>query len=271
MDEQSARLAEMIRESRRIVFLGGAGVSTESGIPDFRSENGVFQAIQEFGYPPETLLSHTFFMRKTDVFYRYYQKYLLYPGAVPNAAHESLAKLEWGSAYESRNDGTAAPKGKLTSVITQNIDNLHQAAGSRNVLELHGSVYRNRCMKCGKFYTMEQLLERIGDSPDGIPRCDCGGILKPEVVLYEEGLDQGVLMDSVRNIERADLMIIGGTSLMVYPAAGLCDYFRGRNIAVLNLSEPARETGAALTIRRPIGEVLSEVVRELRPEDIDRP
>ena len=267
MNSEINQLADMIRKASRIVFLGGAGVSTESGIPDFRSENGVFQATKEFGYPPEVLISHTFFMRRTAEFYRYYRKNLLYPEAKPNAAHEALAKLEWGSAFQEKKDN---PRGKLTAVITQNIDNLHQAAGSKNVLELHGSVYRNYCMKCGKFYSLEELIDRLDNSEDGIPRCSCGGTIKPDVVLYEEGLDQTTLIRSVHHIEQADMMIIGGTSLMVYPAAGLCDYFRGKNLVVINLSGTAKETGATLAIHRPIGEVLRETVSMLREEELDR-
>lgn len=265
--DQIAELKEMIQKSNRIVFLGGAGVSTESGIPDFRSKNGVFQAIQEFGYPPETLISHTFFLRNTKVFYQYYRKFLLYPGAKPNAAHEGLAKLEWGANYDKRTEKDAKPCGKLTAICTQNIDNLHQMAGSRKVLELHGSVYRNYCMTCRREYSMDELLERIDASEDGIPRCDCGSVIKPDVVLYEEGLDSDVLSESVNHIAKADLMIIGGTSLMVYPAAGLCDYFRGDNIVVLNLSDTARETGADLVIRKPIGETFTELFKVLEEKD----
>ena len=267
MSNEINLLADILRKSSRIVFLGGAGVSTESGIPDFRSENGVFQATKEFGYPPEILISHSFFMKRTAEFYRYYRKNLLYPEAKPNPAHEALAKLEWGSADPLKNE---KPRGKLTAVITQNIDNLHQTAGSRNVLELHGSVYRNNCMKCGKFYSLKDLTDRLDSSEDGIPRCSCGGIIKPDVVLYEEGLDQMTLMRSVQHIEQADTMIIGGTSLMVYPAAGLCDYFRGKNLIVINLSETAKETGASLVIHRPIGEVLHDAVSMLQKEELDR-
>ena len=267
MGNEISLLAEMIRSASRIVFLGGAGVSTESGIPDFRSENGVFQATKEFGYPPEVLISHTFFMKRTADFYRYYRKYLLYPEAKPNAAHTALAKLEWGSAFPGKED---VPRGKLTAVITQNIDNLHQAAGSKNVLELHGSVYRNYCMRCRKFYSLKDLTDRLDESEDGIPKCSCGGTIKPDVVLYEEGLDQSTLMRSVHHIEQADMMIIGGTSLMVYPAAGLCDYFRGKHLVVINLSNTAKETGATLAIHRPIGEVLHEAVSLLQEEETDR-
>ena len=265
-ENQIGLLAEKIREAKRIVFLGGAGVSTESGIPDFRSQNGIYQAIQEFGYPPEKLISHTFFMQKTSVFYQYYTKYLIYPQAEPNPAHHALARMEWGSAFGQEN---AKPRGKLKAIVTQNIDDLHQQAGSKNVLELHGSVYRNFCMDCGKSYTLQEMLALREENEDGVPRCSCGGIIKPDVVLYEEGLDQQVLMDSVYQIQNADLMIIGGTSLAVYPAAGLCDYFRGHNIVVINLSNTMRDTGAALSIHRPIGEVLSGVLELLSEEDLD--
>lgn len=301
VSEQMERFAALVKEAERIAFLGGAGLSTESGIPDFRSEDGIFQAVREFGYPPETLLSHTFFLKETATFYRYYRKYLLYPDARPNAAHLALARLEWGGAWDglesslsagqgAAQDGPvlpaaraagagagatggagggeaargALPRGKLTAVITQNIDELHQQAGSRKVLELHGSVYRNRCMKCRAFYSLEALLKKLDTAADGIPRCGCGGIIKPEVVLYGEGLDPDVLGEAIQHIRRADLLIIGGTSLMVYPAAGLCDYFGGRDIVVINLSETARETGASLTIRRPIGEVMRELMERIR-------
>lgn len=238
---QAAQLGQMIAESKRIVFFGGAGTSTESGIPDFRSSDGVFQATKEFGYPPEVLISHDFFLRHTDVFYQYYRKFLLYPQAKPNAAHLALARLE--------------RQGKLTAVVTQNIDNLHQAAGSKNVLELHGSVHRNYCMKCHRFYSLEDLL-----SMDNVPRCACGGLIKPDVVLYGEGLDDSVLSSAIAHISRADLMIIGGTSLVVYPAAGLADYFCGKNLAVVNLSPTNQDSRAQLTICAPIGEVLSAAV-----------
>lgn len=298
MDNDIQALRSMIAEAKRIAFLGGAGLSTASGIPDFRSEDGIYRAIREFGYPPETLLSHSFFSKHTAAFYRYYRKYLLYPNALPNRAHTALAKLEWGDAYDAHmaalaaearaaRDGAAVPpaaqparaevgaagaagrgeaargpepQGKLTAIVTQNIDDLHQRAGSRNVLELHGSVYRNRCLHCGAFYSLDALLKKLDASPDGVPRCGCGGVIKPDVVLYGEGLDQAVLSAAIAHISRADLLIIGGTSLMVYPAAALIDYFRGRHVVVINLSDTGRETGADLTIRRSIDEVLSEAV-----------
>lgn len=280
MDNDIQALLSMIAEAKRIAFLGGAGLSTASGIPDFRSEDGIYRAIREFGNPPETLLSHSFFLKHTAAFYRYYRKYLLYPNALPNRAHTALAKLEWGDAYDAHmaalaaearaaRDGAAGrgkaargpePQGKLTAIVTQNIDDLHQRAGSRNVLELHGSVYRNRCLHCGAFYSLDALLKKLDASPDGVPRCGCGGVIKPDVVLYGEGLDQAVLSAAIAHISRADLLIIGGTSLMVYPAAALIDYFRGRHVVVINLSDTGRETGADLTIRRSIDEVLSEAV-----------
>ena len=221
MDEQLARLSEMLDRAGRVAFLGGAGLSTESGIPDFRSSNGVYAALRAYGKPPEELLSHGFFLRHTEVFFDYYRKYLICPEAEPNPAHRALARLE--------------QRGKLTAVITQNIDGLHQKAGSRHVLELHGSVYRNHCMACG-------------------------GIIKPDVVLYGEGLDPATLSAAVQAVAQADMLLIGGTQLSVYPAAGLVDYFHGRDLAVINLSATPRDAQAALTIRRPIGEVLAAVV-----------
>ncbi len=241
MDAQLEQLAEMFGRAKRIAFLGGAGLSTESGIPDFRSSNGVYAALQAYGRPPEELLSHEFFLRHTDVFFDYYRKYLVHPQAKPNPAHFALARLE--------------QPGKLTAVITQNIDGLHQQAGSRRVLELHGSVYRNHCMRCGKSYPVESVL-----SADAVPHCDCGGIIKPDVVLYGEGLDPATLTAAVEAVSQADMLLIGGTQLSVYPAAGLVDYFRGRDLAVINLSVTPRDAEAALTIRRPIGEVLAAVV-----------
>ena len=241
MDEQLQQLSQMIGRARRMAFLGGAGLSTESGIPDFRSSNGVYAALKAYGRPPEELLSHGFFVRHPDVFFDYYRKYLIRPEAKPNLAHYALARLE--------------QQGKLTAVITQNIDELHQRAGSRNVLELHGSVYRNHCMECGKSWPVEAVLEA-----DDVPRCTCGGIIKPDVVLYGEGLDPATLTAAVEAIAAADMLLIGGTQLSVYPAAGLVDYFHGKDLAVINLSATPRDAQAALTIRRPIGEVLAEVV-----------
>ena len=241
MDEQLQQLSQMIGRARRMAFLGGAGLSTESGIPDFRSSNGVYAALKAYGRPPEELLSHGFFVRHPDVFFDYYRKYLIRPEAKPNPAHYALARLE--------------QQGKLTAVITQNIDELHQRAGSRNVLELHGSVYRNHCMECGKSWPVEAVLEA-----DGVPRCTCGGVIKPDVVLYGEGLDSATLTAAVEAIAAADMLLIGGTQLSVYPAAGLVDYFHGKDLAVINLSATPRDAQAALIIRRPIGEVLAEVV-----------
>ena len=234
-------LKEVLDNSRRIAFLGGAGVSTESGVPDFRSSNGIYKARQSYGYPPEVLLSRSFFDSNTEVFFDYYRKNLLCPEAKPNRAHTALAKLE--------------QQGKLSAVITQNIDGLHQAAGSRNVLELHGSVHRNYCMRCGRFYPMETVLNSTG-----VPRCECGGIIKPDVVLYEEGLDTRTLQSAVTEIARADTLIVGGTSLVVYPAAGLVDYFGGRELVLINLSTTSRDSEATLCLHEKIGEALGEAV-----------
>ena len=233
-----SKLRELIASSGKIAFLGGAGLSTESGIPDFRSSDGVFKATKEYGCPPEVLLSHSFFMQNTEVFYDYYKKYLLYPDARPNKAHETLARLE--------------ADGKLAAIVTQNIDGLHQKAGSKKVYELHGSVYRNTCMRCKKRYGIEKILHS-----DGVPHCDCGGIIKPDVVLYEEGLDESVLLGAIRAIADADMLIIGGTSLTVYPAAGLADYFDGDRLVVVNLTETHKDARACLTVREKIGEALS--------------
>lgn len=233
-------LQSIIEQSKKIVFLGGAGISTESGIPDFRSADGLYKAKKAYGLLPETLLSHDFFMDYPDVFFDYYRKNLLYPDAKPNKAHKALAKLEQA--------------GKLTAVITQNIDNLHQAAGSKNVLELHGSVYRNYCMRCHKFYSVDTIINSTG-----VPRCSCGGIIKPDVVLYGEGLDYSILARSVDSIQNADTMIIGGTSLSVYPAAGLVDYFdkKNHNLVLINLSHTPRDQDATLVIHEKIGDALS--------------
>lgn len=244
MDEESRKKVEQLREwmqeSAKIVFFGGAGVSTESGVPDFRSEDGLYH--QHYAYPPETILSHSFFMRRPEEFYRFYREKMLIQGIKPNRAHRALVRLE--------------EEGKLTAVITQNIDGLHQAAGSRKVLELHGTVHSNHCMSCGRFYTMEDIL-----GMDNVPRCSCGGIIKPDVVLYEEGLDMEVMHEAVRCISEADLMIIGGTSLVVYPAAGLVDYFRGRHLVLINKSSTGRDAQADLVIPERIGEVLGEAVQ----------
>ncbi len=232
------QLADIVKNSQRIVFFGGAGVSTESGIPDFRSVDGLYN--QQWDYPPETILSHTFFMDKTEEFYRFYRAKMICRGAKPNAAHLKLAELE--------------KQGKLTAVVPQNIDGLHQAAGSKNVYELHGSVLRNYCMKCHKFFDVDY----IADS-EGVPHCDCGGIIKPDVVLYEEGLDNDVVNGAVKAISEADTLIIGGTSLNVYPAAGLIRYFRGSNLVIINMSPTQMDKNADLLICDKIGSVFSKI------------
>ena len=231
------QLRQWIADSDNIVFFGGAGVSTESGIPDFRSTDGLYN--QQYDYPPETILSHTFYKSNPETFWRFYRDKMLCLDAQPNPAHIKLAQLEQA--------------GKLRAVITQNIDGLHQKAGSRNVLELHGSVHRNYCERCGKFYTAEDILRTTG-----VPRCTCGGPIKPDVVLYEEGLDQDTLERSVAAIRHAEVLIIGGTSLVVYPAAGLVRYYRGERLVVINKTE-LPGTGADLTICQPIGQVLAQV------------
>lgn len=229
---------QWVKESDNIVFFGGAGVSTESGIPDFRSTDGLYH--QEWQYPPETILSHSFFVKNTEEFYRFYKKKMLCLDAKPNAAHKKLALLE--------------EQGKLTAVVTQNIDGLHQLAGSKKVYELHGSVHRNYCQKCGKFYDAEYMLKA-----EGVPRCECGGLIKPDVVLYEEGLDNRTIQGAVEAIAQADLLIIGGTSLAVYPAAGLIDYFTGKHLVVINRAATPRDGNADLLIQANIGEVLSGI------------
>ena len=239
MKEAIEKLQQAVNESSYIVFFGGAGVSTESGIPDFRSQDGLYS--QKYKYPPETIVSHSFFMRRTEEFYEFYKDKMLFTEAKPNAAHLKLAELE--------------KAGKLKAVITQNIDGLHQAAGSKEVLELHGSTLRNYCMSCGKKYDGIQF---IMDSP-GVPKCDCGGVIRPDVVLYEEGLDNSVIRRAVDHIARADLLIIGGTSLVVYPAAGFIDYFHGKHLCVINMSETSRDSMADILIQGKIGEVLSQI------------
>ena len=230
-------LKQWLSESENIVFFGGAGVSTESKIPDFRSTDGLYN--QQYAYPPETILSHTFYMRRPEEFYRFYRNKMLFPDAEPNRAHKALAKLE--------------QEGRLRAVITQNIDGLHQKAGSREVLELHGSVLRNYCTKCGKFYGLEAVLES-----EGVPRCICGGVIKPDVVLYDEGLDQHTLQKAVYYISNADVLIIGGTSLTVYPAAGLIDYYWGKKLVLINKSVTPMDSRADLVISGPIGEILGD-------------
>ena len=236
--EKSELLRQWIADSDNIVFFGGAGVSTESGIPDFRSVDGLYH--QKYDYPPETILSHTFYMEKTEEFYRFYRDKMLALDAKPNAAHLKLAELE--------------AKGKLKAVVTQNIDGLHQAAGSKNVLELHGSVHRNYCRKCGKLYD-EQYIKNSA----GVPMCSCGGQIKPDVVLYEEGLDSSTMQAAIHAISQAEVLIIGGTSLAVYPAAGLIDYYRGNKLVLINKSETPMDSRADLVIQAPIGEVFSAV------------
>lgn len=243
MKTKVEQLAELLRGSDNIVFFGGAGVSTESNIPDFRSTDGLYH--QEYDYPPETILSHTFFVRNTEEFYRFYNQKMLVLDAKPNPAHLALAKLE--------------EMGKLKAVITQNIDGLHQAAGSKNVQELHGSVLRNYCMKCGAFYDGHYMKQA-----KGVPRCEaCGGVIKPDVVLYEEGLDTAVIQNSIGAIQQADVLIIGGTSLVVYPAAGLIDYYRGKKLVLINRDATPRDARADLIIREPIGQVFAKVMELL--------
>lgn len=233
------QLREIVANSDNIVFFGGAGVSTESGIPDFRSVDGLYN--QKYDYPPETILSHTFYMNKTEEFYRFYRDKMLCLTAKPNAAHLKLAELE--------------KQGKLKAVITQNIDGLHQAAGSKEVLELHGNVHRNYCRKCRKLFNAEYIL-----NSKGIPVCDvCGGQIKPDVVLYEEGLDQKTLNDAVHYISEADVLIIGGTSLAVYPAAGLIDYYEGNKLVLVNKSATPMDNRADLLVQGSIGEIFSQI------------
>ena len=231
-------LQSMIDESSHIVFFGGAGVSTESGIPDFRSADGLYS--QKYRYPPEQIISHSFFMRDPEEFYRFYRDRMIYPEAKPNAAHLKLAEMERA--------------GKLTAVITQNIDGLHSAAGSQNVIELHGSVHRNHCMKCGKPFGLEYIL-----SVPGVPRCDCGGIVKPDVVLYEEPLDEDCINRAINAISEADMLIIGGTSLAVQPAAGLIRFFNGRRLAVINKTPTSADDEADIVINASIGEALDGI------------
>ena len=238
MKEEVRKLKQLVDDSDNIVFFGGAGVSTESGIPDFRSTDGLYH--QEWKYPPEVILSHTFYEANPAEFFRFYHAKMLCPAARPNAAHLKLAELE--------------KEGKLRAIVTQNIDGLHQMAGSRTVYELHGSVHRNYCERCGKFYSFDDILRS-----SGIPRCECGGTVKPDVVLYEESLDQATIEGAVRAIAAADVLIIGGTSLNVYPAAGLINYYRGHKLVLINKSPVARDLSADLVIRDPIGEVFAQL------------
>ena len=239
MQQELETLKKWIDNSDNIVFFGGAGVSTESGIPDFRSVDGLYN--QQYDYPPETILSHTFFRRHTEEFYRFYRAKMLALDAKPNAAHKKLAQWE--------------QEGKLKAVVTQNIDGLHQAAGSKMVYELHGSVHRNYCQKCGAFYDARYMLES-----KGIPKCEkCGGIIKPDVVLYEEGLDDATMRGAIRAISHADVLIIGGTSLTVYPAAGLIDYYNGNKLVLINKSVTPMDSRADLLLQGPIGEIFSQL------------
>jgi len=239
MDKLST-LRNWISESKKIVFFGGAGVSTESGIPDFRSVDGLYH--QKFDYPPETILSHSFFFSHTDYFYKFYREKMLVTDIEPNRAHIALARLE--------------QQGKLSAVVTQNIDGLHQKAGSVNVYELHGSVHRNYCRKCRKFYSGEDLLQTTG-----VPKCACGGIIKPDVVLYEESLDDACIMGAIQAIAEADLLIVGGTSLTVYPAAGLIRYYQGDRLVLINRDETPYDHEADLVFRESIGAVLEDAIK----------
>ena len=241
MNEKWQQLKDWIQSSGNIAFFGGAGVSTESGIPDFRSVDGLYN--QQYKYPPETIISHSFYVRNPEEFYRFYKDRMLFTHAKPNAAHQALARLE--------------EQGKLRAVITQNIDGLHQMAGSKEVLELHASVHRNYCTRCGEFYGLDHVI-----NSEGVPRCSCGGTVKPDVVLYEEGLDNRILQKSGDYIRNADMLIIGGTSLVVYPAAGLIDYYRGNRLVLINKGATSRDSQADLVISDSIGEVLGAVVLE---------
>lgn len=240
MDENILTLKKWVSESDNIVFFGGAGVSTESGIPDFRSVDGLYA--QKYKYPPETIVSHTFLHRRTEEFFEFYREKMVAPAiaAKPNAAHKKLAELE--------------KDGKLKAIVTQNIDGLHQEAGSREVLELHGTVMKNYCDRCGKRFDVNAVMKT-----KGIPKCDCGGMIRPDVVLYEEGLDMDVVEKAVQYIRNADVLIIGGTSLVVYPAAGLIQYYAGKKLVLINLSETSQDRNADLIIRGKIGEVLSQI------------
>lgn len=238
MESNVEKLRKLIKESNNIVFFGGAGVSTESGIPDFRSKDGIYN--QKYKYPPEEILSHTFFVNKTEEFYEFYREKLNSLKYEPNITHLKLTELE--------------RQGKLKAIITQNIDGLHQKADSKNVLELHGSVLRNYCMKCNKFYDAEFIF-----SSKGIPRCECGGIIKPDVVLYEESLNDNILRDSITAIQKAELMIVAGTSLTVYPASGLINYFRGQNLVLINRDSTQYDNRANLVINESLGKIFEKL------------
>ena len=237
-EKEIEKLQQIIDDSKNIVFFGGAGVSTESGIPDFRSADGLYH--QEYKYSPEQIISHSFFLRYPEAFYEFYKEKMMYLTAKPNSAHIKLAELE--------------KAGKLLAVVTQNIDGLHEEAGSKKVFELHGSIHRNYCMKCRKFYDAEFVK-----NSEGVPHCECGGVVKPDVVLYEEGLDQNVIERTLMAISSADTLIIGGTSLVVYPAAGFVDYFHGKHLVVINKSETGRNLNAELVINAPIGEIMAGI------------
>jgi len=225
-------------QSSNIVFFGGAGVSTESGIPDFRSVDGLYH--QKYAYPPETILSHSFFIRNQEEFFKFYREKMIFPDAKPNVTHKKLAQLE--------------AEGRVKAVVTQNIDGLHQKAGSKKVLELHGSVHRNYCMRCGRLYDLSSIMEM-----KGVPACECGGVIKPDVVLYEEGLDENVISEAVRYISNADMLIIGGTSLSVYPAAGLVRYYKGDRLVLINKSTTPYDRYVNLLLQNSLGEVFSRV------------
>ena len=248
---ETNELKKLIEDSKNIVFFGGAGVSTESGIPDFRSEKGLYKAQQEYGMSPETMISHSFFVNHPDTFFHYYKENMLYPDAQPNAAHIGLSQIE--------------KEGKVISIVTQNIDGLHQAAGSSTVYELHGSVHRNYCLECGEKYDLAYVLDPANcmnakQNTTYVPYCNkCGGVVRPDVVLYEEGLDDDTVSGAVAAIKNADLLIIGGTSLVVYPAAGFLNYFRGNHLALINMSATSADRRADLIIRQPIGEVFAEI------------
>jgi len=249
----SEKLKQLLGGAKRIVFFGGAGVSTESGIPDFRSEKGLYKAKQEFGRSPEEMISHSFFLRNPEIFFSYYKQSMLYPDAEPNPAHQGLARIE--------------AEGKDLCVVTQNIDGLHQKAGSKHVYELHGSVHRNYCLSCGAKYDLAYILDPAHcQKPDSdtqyIPWCEkCGGLVRPDVVLYEEGLDDDTVSGAVDAIAKADLLIVGGTSLVVYPAAGFLNYYHGKELVLINMSATGMDSMATLAIRRPIGEVFAELAR----------
>lgn len=236
-------LKKIIEESKRVVFFGGAGVSTESGIPDFRSSDGLYNALRSYNHVPEELLSHNFFEKNAEVFYDYYKKNLIYKEAQPNKAHKALARLE--------------KEGKVKAVITQNVDGLHQMAGSKNVLELHGSIHRNYCMQCGRKFDLDFIMQS-----EGVPSCPvCKGVVRPDIVLYEEPLNEEVINKSIQAVRDSDALIVGGTSLVVYPAAGLINYFNGKYLVLINKTETNYDDKADLVIHAPIGEVLGDVVK----------